>query len=111
MLVLLPLIRSFAHHPNRWVVLGAGVAMVGAAIGISAVGITTHQPAVTRIGVFLMLARIVYAVLIIRSRRARTDQKESRKLNAPYQANGPSPVRMFRYALKARRRKFLALGQ
>jgi uncharacterized membrane protein HdeD (DUF308 family) len=76
--VLLPLIRSFAHHPNRWVVLGAGVALAGAAIGISAVGITAHQPAVTRIGVFLMLASIVYAVLTIRSRRARTDQQEGR---------------------------------
>jgi uncharacterized membrane protein YadS len=74
MFVLLPLIRSVAHHPNRWVVLGVGVALVGTAIGVAAVGISTHQPAVTRIGVLLMLVSIVYAVLIIRGRRARTDQ-------------------------------------
>ena len=70
MFVPLPLIRRFAHHPNRWVVLGVGVALVGAAIAIAAVGFASHQPAVTRIGVFLILASIVYAVLVIRSRRA-----------------------------------------
>ena len=74
MFVLLPLIRRFAHHPNRSVVVGVGVVLVGAAIGLTAVGISTHQPAVTRIGVFLMLASVAYAVLIIRRHRTRADQ-------------------------------------
>jgi hypothetical protein len=70
--IVLPLIRLLANHRNPRVVLGIGVVLAGAAIGIAAVGISTHQPAITRIGVFLMLATIVYAVLVIRSRRART---------------------------------------
>jgi hypothetical protein len=68
------LIRWLAHHRDPRVVLGVGVVLVGSAIGIACAGIATHQPVVVRIGVFVMLTSILYAVLVIRRRRARTDE-------------------------------------
>ena len=76
--VVLPLIRWLANHQNRWVVMGVGAVLVGAAIGIAAVGFVIHQPAVARIGVFLMVASIVYGVFASRSRHVRTDAQDSR---------------------------------
>jgi len=71
----LPLIRWLANHHNPRVVLGVGVVLVCAAIAIAiaAAGIAIHQPAVTRIGVLLMIASI--AVFVIRSRRDRNSQR------------------------------------
>jgi hypothetical protein len=69
----LPLIRWLANHHNPRVVLGVGVILACSAVGVAAVGFSRHQPAVARIGVLLMLMSILYAVLVIRSRRARTD--------------------------------------
>lgn len=66
-----PLIRWLVNHHNPRVAIGAGVALVVAAIATAAVGITIHQPAVTRIAVLLMIASI--AVFVIRSRRDRTN--------------------------------------
>lgn len=73
MFVLL-LVRWLANHHNPWVVRGGVVILVGAAIGIAAAGIAMHQPSITRVGVLLVLASIVYAALVIRNRRARARQ-------------------------------------
>jgi hypothetical protein len=69
----LPLIRWLANHKNPRVAIGVGLVLAGAAIVIVAVGVAIHQPAVTRIGVLLIIASI--AVFVIRSRRYRSKQR------------------------------------
>ena len=71
---LAPLIRWLANHHNPQVVVFVGIILVVAAIAFAAAGITIHQPSVTRIGLLLMIASIV--TFVIRSRRARADQRE-----------------------------------
>jgi membrane protein implicated in regulation of membrane protease activity len=66
------LIRWLANHPNPRVVAGMGVALAGAAVAIAALGIATHQPIVTRISLFLIVAGV--ALFVMRRRRNRNDQ-------------------------------------
>jgi hypothetical protein len=71
---LAPLIRWLANHHNPRVAFGVALALALAAIGIATIGIGIHQPAVTRIGVLLIIASI--AVFAIRSRRDHTSQRD-----------------------------------
>ncbi len=71
---LAPLIRWLAHHHNPRVAFGVASALTCAAIGIAAIGISTHQPAVTRIAILLIIASI--ATFIIRSRRDHTSRHD-----------------------------------
>jgi len=69
MFLLLPLLRRLAHHNRAWVVLACGAALFAVGIGISLVGIATHQPAVTRIGFLVLLIAIIYSVVAVCGRR------------------------------------------
>ena len=71
---LAPLIRWLAQHHNPRVAFGVAFALTCAAIGIAAIGISTHQPAVTRIAILLIIASI--AVFVIRSRRDHAGQRD-----------------------------------
>jgi Flp pilus assembly protein TadB len=55
------------------VAIGVGLVLAGAAIAVVGVGTAIHQPAVTRIGVLLIIASIT--VFVIRSRRYRGNQR------------------------------------
>jgi len=68
-----PLIRWLANHDNPRVVLGVGVVLVCVGIGVGAVGLDMHEPALTRIGVLLLIVSI--AVFVIRGRRGRSDPR------------------------------------
>jgi uncharacterized membrane protein len=60
-----------AQHHKGWVVLATGAALTAAGIAIFLAGFTTHQPLISRAGVLVTLAAIIFAVLAIRARHSR----------------------------------------
>lgn len=74
MFFLLPLLRGIAHHHRTWVGVACGALLFAGGIGVSLAGIAVRQPAITRIGLFLVSVAIVLSAIVVRSRRSRTPQ-------------------------------------
>jgi uncharacterized membrane protein HdeD (DUF308 family) len=65
----LPLLRWFARHPRGWIAIGGGVLLLIGGLAVGAVGIASHQPSITRIGLFALIISILYTTSAIRGRR------------------------------------------
>lgn len=68
-----------AQHRKGWVVLATGTALLAAGIAIFLVGFTTHQPLISRVGVFITGLAIVFAVPAVRARRSRVRKNPGRE--------------------------------
>lgn len=71
---LAPLIRWLTQHDNPRVAFGITFVLACAALGLAAIGFAIHQPAMIRIAILLFIASV--AVLVIRSRRGHTGQRD-----------------------------------
>lgn len=78
MFVLLPIIRWLAHDSRAWVVVASGALLVVGGASVSVLGITTHQPAITRIGFIILIIAVIYTVAAVRGRRSRTREDADR---------------------------------
>lgn len=72
-----------AQHRKAWVVLATGAAILAAGIAVFLAGFTTHQPLISRVGVFITALAVVFAVLAARARHSRHPQ-------APHKPPGAS---------------------
>ena len=68
-----------AQHRKGWVVLATGAALLAAGIGVFLAGFTTHQPLISRVGVFVTGLAVVFAVLAVRARRSRVGKNPGRE--------------------------------
>jgi hypothetical protein len=75
MLPLLALLRRLANDDRRAVVVGAAALLFTSGIAVAAVGIATHQPAVTRVGFAVLIITIIYATVAVRARRHQGDDR------------------------------------
>ena len=75
MFLLLPLLRWLANHDRRAVVVGAAALLFTSGIAVAAVGIATHQPAVTRVGFAALIITMIYATVAVRARRHQGDDR------------------------------------
>ena len=60
-----------AQHRKGWVVLAMGTAFTVSGIGIFLAGFTSHQPQISRAGVLITLAAVIFAAFAVRARRSR----------------------------------------
>jgi peptidoglycan/LPS O-acetylase OafA/YrhL len=67
-----------ARHRNGWVVLATGTALLGAGITVFLAGFSTHQPLISRAGVFITGLAVVFAALAVRARRSRVHKNPGR---------------------------------
>ena len=68
-----------AQHRKGWVVLATGAALLAAGITVFLAGFTTHQPLISRVGVFITGLAVVFAVLAVRARHPRVRDNPSRE--------------------------------
>jgi uncharacterized membrane protein len=68
-----------AQHRKGWVVLATGTALLAAGIAVFLAGFTTHQPLISRVGVFITGLAIVFAVLAVRARHSRVRKNPGRE--------------------------------
>jgi uncharacterized membrane protein HdeD (DUF308 family) len=68
-----------AQHRKGWVVLASGAALLAAGIAVFLTGFTTHQPLISRVGVFITGLAVVFAVLAVRARRSRVRNSPGRE--------------------------------
>ena len=72
------LLGWLAQYHKGWVVLATGSVLTVSGIGVFLAGVTTHQPLISRVGVLLTLAAVIFAALAIRVRRSRMRESLSR---------------------------------
>ena len=68
-----------AQQRKGWVVLATGAALLAAGIGVFLAGFTTHQPLISRVGVFVTGLAVVFAVLAARVRHSRVRKNPGRE--------------------------------
>jgi uncharacterized membrane protein len=68
-----------AQHRKGWVVLATGTALLAAGIAVFLAGFTTHQPLISRVGVFITGLAVVFAVLAVRARHSQVRKNPGRE--------------------------------
>lgn len=68
-----------AQHRKGWVVLATGAALLAAGITVFLAGFTTHQPLISRVGVFITGLAVAFAVLAVRTRHSRVRKNPGRE--------------------------------
>ena len=68
-----------AQDRKGWVVLATGTALLAAGIAVFLAGFTTHQPLISRVGVFITGLAVVFAVLAVRARHSRVRKNPGRE--------------------------------
>jgi len=77
-----------AQHRKGWVVLATGTALLAAGIAVFLAGFTAHQPLISRVGVFITVLAVVFAVLAVRARRSRAAGNPGREALSQSQRDG-----------------------
>ncbi len=81
-----------AQHQKRSVVLAAGTALTAAGIGIFVAGFSTHQPLIARVGVFITIGAMLFAVSAIRTRYSRARKDPSHEALGHSRQEGAAPT-------------------